>query len=478
VLLLPGDREEDRVMNRRTFLNMCAIGSAAAAGNRASGGEAASRRPNILFFFIDDQRYDTLGIAGHRIAQTPAIDNLARQGVRFQNAFVTTSICAASRASVLTGLTERTHGFTFGTPPIRAAHLETSYPAALRAAGYRTGFVGKFGVQTEVRPEETLFDYFSERDRPYLRKQPDGTTRHIDEINMEHALGFLDGCSPEHPFCLSVCFSSTHAEDSDKENHYPCIDAVKGMFEDTIFPPPLLDSPEIFDAHPAFLRESMNRERFFWRWDTPEKYQKNMRAYFRLLAGVDSMIAKITARLQEQGLAENTVIVYASDNGYYMAERGFAGKWSHYEESLRVPLIIYDPRMPQDLRGRVLSPMALNIDIPATLLDLAGVPAPERYQGRSLMPWINGESPPDWRTGFFCEHRMKHEKIPTWEGIRGQRYVYARYDGQTPPYEFLHDLEKDPYQLHNYAADEACAATLEEFRKRTDAAVKHYQETL
>ena len=113
-------------MNRRTFLNMCAIGSAAAAGSRASGGEAASRRPNILFFFIDDQRYDTLGIAGHRIAQTPAIDNLARQGVRFQNAFVTTSICAASRASVLTGLTERTHGFTFGTPPIRAAHLETS----------------------------------------------------------------------------------------------------------------------------------------------------------------------------------------------------------------------------------------------------------------------------------------------------------------------------------------------------------------
>ncbi len=222
----------------------------------------------------------------------------------------------------------------------------------------------------------------------------------------------------------------------------------------------------------------MNRERFFWRWDTPEKYQKNMRAYFRLLAGVDSMIAQITARLQEHGLAENTVIVYASDNGYYMAERGFAGKWSHYEESLRVPLIIYDPRMPQDLRGRVLSPMALNIDIPATLLDLAGVPAPERYQGRSLMPWINGESPPDWRTGFFCEHRMKHEKIPTWEGIRGQRYVYARYDGQTPPYEFLHDLEKDPYQLHNYAADEACAATLEEFRKRTDAAVKHYQETL
>jgi len=471
------DSGEGKLMKRRAFLHMCAAGSAAAAiSSRAGGGEAPLNRPNILFFFIDDQRYDTLGVAGNRMAKTPTIDNLARQGVRFKNAFVTTSICAASRASVFTGLVERTHGYTFGTPPIRKDHVDTSYPAMLRAAGYRTGFVGKFGVQIETRPEESMFDFFSERDRPYLRKQPDGTTRHIDEINMEHAVGFLDGCSAEQPFCLSISFSSTHAEDSDKENHYPCIEAVKGMFEDSIFPPPLLDSPEIFESQPAFLRESMNRERFFWRWDTPEKYQKNMRAYFRLLSGVDYMIAQILGKLEKQGLAENTVVIYASDNGYYMAERGFAGKWSHYEESLRVPLIVYDPRTPENLRGRVLDPMALNIDIPATMLDIAGVAAPERYQGRSLMPWVNGDSPGDWRTEFFCEHRMKNEKIPTWEGIHGQRYVYARYDGQTPPYEFLHDLEKDPYQLHNYARDEACAATLEEFRKRTDAAVKQYQE--
>ncbi len=464
-------------MTRRTFLHLCAAGSAAvAAGGRARGGEATANRPNILFFFIDDQRNDTLGCAGDRMARTPTIDRLARQGVRFQNAFVTTSICAASRASVFTGLTERTHGYTFGKPPISEAHIETSYPAVLKAAGYRTGFVGKFGVKTSARPDETMFDFFSERDRPYLRKQPDGSIRHIDEINMEHALEFLDGCSADQPFCLSVSFSSTHAEDSDKENHYPCIEAVKGMFEDTIFPPPLLDAPEIFDSHPEFLRESMNRERFFWRWDTPGKYQKNMRAYYRLLAGVDYMIAQIAAKLEKQGLAGNTVLIYAADNGYYMAERGFAGKWSHFEESLRVPLIIFDPRMPENLRGRLLEPMALNIDIPATVLDIAGVNVPDRYQGRSLMPWVNGDTPEDWRTAFYCEHRMDHEKIPTWEGIRDERYVYARYDGQDPPYEFLHDLAKDPYQLHNYARDEAHAATLAEFRKRTDAAVDRYAQ--
>ncbi len=464
-------------MNRRAFLHTCAIASAATlSSSHARGEEAAAERPNILFFLVDDQRHDTLGIAGHRIARTPAIDGLARQGVRFENAFVTTSICAASRASILTGLTERSHGFTFGTPPIRKDHIETSCPAVLRSAGYRTAHVGKLGVTMDANPEETLFDFFSERDRPYLNQQPDGTIRHIDEINMEHAIQFLDTCSAQQPFYLSVCFSSTHAEDSDKENHYPSIDAVKGMFEDTIFPPPLLDSPGIFDDHPAFLRESMNRERFFWRWDTPEKYQKNMRAYFRLLAGVDYMIAKIAAKLAEQGLADNTVIIYASDNGYYMAERGFAGKWSHFEESLRIPLIVYDPRLPQNLRGRTIAPMALNIDIPATVLDLAGATVPERYQGRSLLPWMNGESPEDWRREFFCEHRMKHEIIPTWEGIRGERYVYARYDGQTPPYEFLHDLEKDPYQLHNYAQDDACGATLAEYRSRCDAALKRYQQ--
>lgn len=464
-------------MTRRVFLQMCAIGSAAAAiGSRAHGEEAVADRPNILFFFIDDQRNDTLGVAGDRMARTPTIDRIARQGVRFQNAFVTTSICAASRASVFTGLTERTHGYTFGEPPIRREHVETSYPAMLRSAGYRTGCIGKFGVKTETEPDKTMFDFFSNRDRPYLRKQPDGSVRHIDEINMEHAIEFLDGCSNEQPFSLQVCFSSTHAEDSDKENHYPCIDAVKGMFEDTVFPPPLLDSPEIFENQPAFLRESMNRERFFWRWDTPEKYQKNMRAYYRLLAGVDYMIAQITAKLEKQGLADNTVIIYAGDNGYYMAERGFAGKWSHYEESLRVPLIIYDPRAPKNLRGRVLDSMALNIDIPATILDLAEVAVPERYQGRSLMPWLTGNTPEQWRTDFFCEHRMKHEKIPTWEGIRDQRYVYARYDGQDPPYEFLHDLEKDPYQLQNYVEDDAYASILDELRKRCDAAVQKHEQ--
>ena len=429
---------------------------------------SADERPNIVFFLVDDQRNTTLGVAGDPYANTPTIDALARNGVRFRNAYVTTSICAASRASILTGLYERTHGYTFGEEPVAGAFVRGSYPARLRATGYRTGFFGKFGVRIESDPKEAMFDAFSRRDRPYLREQDDGTLRHIDEMNTEEAVAFLQTCSTDQLFCLSISFSSAHAEDRDLENHFPHIPAVDGMYADTEIAPPRLGAPEIFALHPDFLKRSMNRDRYFWRWDTPAKYQKNMRGYYRLIAGVDVMMRRVLDALEARGLAENTVIVYSADNGYYMGDRGFAGKWSHYEESLRVPLIVFDPRIPETKRGRVVDAIALNIDLPATFLDLAGGAQPDHYQGRRLAPLLQGDTRADRRTDFFVEHRMRHEKIPTWEGVRGKRYVYARYDGQSPPYEFLHDLQTDPDQLRNLVNDPARAAILERLRLRCD----------
>lgn len=432
----------------------------------AAGHAAADvTRPNILFILADDQRNTTLGCAGDAIVQTPHIDSLAKEGVRFSNAFVTTAICAASRASILTGLTERTHGYTFGEPPVPRPFTEAAYPALLRKAGYRTGFVGKFGANYEGFEEAAMFDVFHDRDRPYVKKQADGSTRHVDEINTEQAIQFLDSTSAGQPFCLSVSFSSPHGEDGDLENHFPCIDAVKGMYEDVTFPAPRLGDPAIFDAHPTFLKESMNRVRYHWRWDTPEKYQKNMRAYYRMLSGVDVMVGRMLEALKERDLADNTIIVYMADNGYYMGDRGFSGKWSHYEESLRVPLIIHDPRHP---RGAVVDAFALNLDIAPTLLALAGVAIPSHYQGKSLLPVLVGEKPADWRTSFYAEHRMNHLQIPKWEGIRDTRYVYARYDAQSPPYEFLHDLQTDPDELKNLAGDPEHETILQEMRSQCD----------
>ncbi|GAG07195.1 unnamed protein product, partial [marine sediment metagenome] len=140
-------------ISRRDFLITIATAAAVSGCPQMLNCDEATSRPNILFLLVDDQRNDTLGCAGHPIIKTPVIDSLAADGVRFSNAFVTTSICAASRASILTGLFERTHGYTFGTPPLSPAHMAESYPTLLRAAGYRTGFIGKYGVRTEGKPE-------------------------------------------------------------------------------------------------------------------------------------------------------------------------------------------------------------------------------------------------------------------------------------------------------------------------------------
>lgn len=431
-------------------------------------GESTTR-PNILFLFVDDIRNDSMGCAGHPIIKTPVIDSLAADGVRFSNAFVTTSICAASRASILTGLYERTHGYTFGKPPISVEHMAKSYPALMREAGYRTGFIGKYGVKTEGKPESEIFDLFESRKLPYFKELPDGSKRHLTEINGDTAIEFLKSNPKGKPFCLSISFNATHADDHDMEDHFPWPKAVDGMYDDIEIPPPRLSDPAIFENHPAFLKKSMNRKRYHWRWDTPEKFQKNMKAYYRMISGVDHVIGRIRNELERLDLADNTVIVFMGDNGYYMGDRGFAGKWSHYEQSLRVPLIVFDPRLEKWDRGQIREEMALNVDIAPTLLELGGIKLPGLYQGRSLTPLLSRRGKvKKWRKDFFCEHLMDNEDIPKWEGVRGERYVYARYFEQKPAYEFLHDLKTDPDQLVNLASNPEQKDILAQMRKTCD----------
>lgn len=455
-------------MNSRTASLPLLLTLAMTAPPRAESAPPEAR-PNIIFFLSDDQRASFMGCAGHPILRTPTMDRLAGQGVRFTNMFVTTSICAASRASIFTGLHERTHRFTFGTPPIAARFTGTSYPALLRAAGYVTCFVGKFGVSVEAGERERMFDVFRPLSRsPYHKKLADGSTRHVSEIAGDHAIDFLRSCPPEKPFCLSVSFNAPHAEDADKKNHYPWPKAVDGMYEDVEIPPPELSDPEIFASQPEFLKKSLNRQRWYWRWDTSEKYERNVRAYYRMISGIDGVMGRVLEAVGKSGRQDNTIVIFSGDNGYYKGSRGFAGKWSHYEESLRVPLIVYDPRAEADRRGKTVDLMALNIDIPATILSYAGIEVPAVYQGRTLVGPVRGEPPRDWREDFFCEHLMEHRAIPKWEGVRGQRYVYARYFEQDPVYEFLHDLEVDPNQLRNFADDPAHADELARMRARCD----------
>lgn len=429
---------------------------------------SAADRPNVIFFLSDDQRADFLGCAGHPIVKTPNVDALASRGTRFSNAFVTTSICAASRATLFTGLWERSHKYTFGTPAIAAEKIDASYPAVLKRAGFRTGFVGKFGVNAGPGGTDRMFDSFVPLNRnPYFKKQSDGSQRHLTDITGDKAIEFLENCSDEQPFCLSVSFNASHAEDSDKENHYPWPQSENGLYDDVTIPPPLV-ATDFWKQLPPFFHNSMHRTRWFWRWDTPEKYQHNVKAYYRMITGLDRNIGRVLKALSEKGLADNTVIVFMGDNGYYKGSRGFAGKWSHFEESLRVPLVIADPRVDEANRGRVEEAMALNVDVPATILSIAMGESQPTYQGRSLSGLLNGTKESDWRTDFFCEHLMDRFDIPKYEGVRDQRYVYARYFENMPEGEFLHDLQTDPHQLKNLVSDPDYRKTLDRMRTRCD----------
>ena len=424
---------------------------------------------SVLFVLTDDHRHDHLGCAGHPVLKTPNIDALAARGARFERAFVTTSICAASRASIFTGRYEVAHGFTFGTPPLRTELVRESYPAVLKRAGYRTGFAGKFGVTLDGAPAD-LFDSFERIDRtPYFKAQPDDSRRHTADLIGDAGVRFIERTPADRPFCLSLSFNAGHAEDRDLRDHYPHPGTEAALYTGGKVPPPGPAPPAAFDSLPDFLKESMNRDRWQWRWHSRFQYDRNLRDYYRLLTAADRNVGRVVAALDAAGRLENTLVIVTGDNGYYLGSRGLSGKWSHFDESLRVPLVIAGPGVvgpPDSGGGRVIDEIALNVDLPATMLDACGVPVPADYQGRSLAPLLAGETPADWREEFFCEHRMVHDRIPKWSGVRGERWAYANYYEQEPPFEFLHDLAADPRELTNLADDPAHAADLRRMRAR------------
>ena len=424
-------------------------------------------RPNIVFILSDDQRWDLLGCAGNPIVRTPNIDLMAKEGVRFRNMFVTTPICAASRASILTGLYERTHRYTFGTKPISKEHVGISYPALLKKAGYRTGFVGKFGVGVEPGGTKAMFDSFVPLNRtPYWKKQADGSMKHLTDIEGERAIAFLDTVKPDEPFCLSVSFNAPHAEDDDPKQYY-WQKEVDHLYENATFPIPKTMTDDFFNAHPDFLKRSESRVRYKWRFDEPKKYQEMVRGYYRMISGVDLVVGRIREALAKRGLAENTVIVFTSDNGYFLGDRGFADKWYIYEPSIRVPLVVYDPRAKRADRGRVVDAPTLNVDLGPSLLDLAGIAVPKLTQGRSFLPLLTGTVPADWRTDFFFEHLFERANIPKSEGVRTSQFTYVRWFEQKPVVEELYDHTADFDQTRNLLNDPKYAEVLIQLRKRT-----------
>lgn len=435
----------------------------------------AFAEPNIIFLLADDQRNDVLGSYGNDLIQTPTLDRLAAEGVRFENAFCEVPICAATRASLFTGLSQRTHGFNFGEPKVAAKYMKTSYPMVLKEAGYRIGFAGKYGMSFAAPGMKEQFDFFEPIGRnPYLKKMPDGSLRHETDLCVDAGIKFIESNPAGTPFCMSISFNASHAEDGDHRPgfHFQWPESADGLYEGNKIPAPNLEDEKYFEAMPPFLQDEdeLSRARYFWRWDTPEKYQTNMRAYYKMITGIDNAIARLLETLKDKGLDQNTIIVYTADNGYMMGDRGTAGKWNHYEQSLRVPLIIYDPRLPETQRGRVVTKLVNNIDMAPTFVDLAGVEVPSVYQGRSLAPLIQGEAVGEWREDIFVEHMFN--RYNDWHGVRDKRYKYAVY--YDDDYECLYDLEKDPTELVNLIANPEYDAVRKRLAKRLDEYLTAY----
>lgn len=449
------------------LISSSSLAIASLTGLLAGCAKEPGQRPNIIFILTDDQRWDAMHCAGNDIIFTPNMDRLAADGIRFQNAFVTTPICAASRATLLTGLYERTHGYTFTKPPVPSDLLKDTYPYLLRKSGYHTGFIGKFGVNIEKGWIDSLFDYKKITAYPYW-KETAGKPIHLTDLHGEFATGFLDSCKADVPFCLSLSFWAPHAVDESKEQYF-WPEWCDTLYRNVEIPLPRTSTTEVFNSHPDFVRNSFSRVRWYWRYDTPEKHQEMVKGYYRMISGVDAVIGRIREKLKEKGLEDNTVIIFMGDNGYFLSDRQLAGKWLMYEQSLRVPLLIFDPRIPARFRGAVTESPGLNVDIDPTILDIAGVTVPASAQGQSLMPVVKGENVTS-RDFLLFEHLWDFINIPQSECVRSAQYKYIRYP-QHPGFDEFYNLKNDPDEVRNLINDHSNSSIINDYRLKLDSLI-------
>ena len=435
---------------------------------------------NIVFLLADDLRYDAVGDMNKTTIQTPHIDCLANDGTVFTNMYATSAISCCSRASIFTGMYNRRNGITDFSGTLRGEALKNTYPMLMKDNGYYVGFIGKYGVGNYLPQKE--FDYWRglAGQGTYYQKDKDGNPRHLTGLISEQIDEFLANRDETKPFCLSVSFKSPHTES--EQDPFPFDKKYSFMYEDEFFDKPETFGENYYRLFPESFRKDGKWEnegyvRFKNRYGTDEKYQSSVKGYYRLIAGIDEAIGKLRKRLKEMGLDKNTLIIFTSDNGYYLGEHGLEGKWYGHEESIRLPLVIYDPRLEKPVKK--IDEIALNIDLTSTMLDYAGIRQLEKMQGESLRPLMEGKKI-KWRQEFLYEHLMNLDKkgwyvyIPQTEGLVTKRYKYMRYfvnnQSHTPIYEELFDIKKDPYEKKNLIKNKADLAG--RMRTRVDNLIK------
>lgn len=503
-------------MKRRDFLKTVGVGAvsmavpacATAAQQLATKG---GKRPNILFIMSDDHAAPAISAYGgflSNVAKTPNIDRLAQEGMRFDNCFCTNSICTPSRAAILTG--KYNHKCGCRTLDIHFDGSQQTFPKLLQKAGYYTGVIGKWHLGTQP----TGFDYYNvlpgqglyfdpilnEKGMPWWDDEEDaeegegGGKRYkgyVTDIITDLALDFLKDRPNDKPFCLLYQHKAPHDmwEYDKKHAHlYKDIDIPEpdNLFDDYKNRGQAIKrtTEKIGMEETLFLHETQ-RDQFDDLGekleDLPPKerkrkaYQYYIKAYLRCVASIDDNIGRVLDYLDKSGLTDNTIVIYTSDQGFYLGEHGLFDKRFMYEESLRIPFLV---RYPKEIKpGSVNKDIALNVDFAETFLDYAGQPIPKDMQGRSLRPLLNGKTPEGWRTSMYYRYWMHlpHFRVPGHYGVRTKRYKLIFFYGlpldaegavrrATEPEWELFNLEKDPEEMNNVYNDPAYAKVVKDLK--------------
>lgn len=493
--------------NRRDFLKV--MGLATVSLGLAGYAKAAKKRPNILFIMTDDHASHAMSCYGSKINKTPNLDRIAKEGVRFDNAFCTNSICAPCRAVILTGKHSHMNGLIDNGK--RFDGSQQTFPKLLQKAGYQTAMVGKWHLKTDP----TGFDYWNVLPgqgnyyNPQMiemgeRKKYPG---YVTDIITDHCINWLEKRDTTRPFCLMYQHKAPHRNWKPGPKYLTMYDDVKIPEPETLFDdyktksaaspdqemtverhlnandlkltkPNGLDEEQLKAWNEAYepknkaFKEANLQGKDLVRW----KYQRYMKDYLRCVASVDDNVGRMLNYLEEKGLAENTLIFYTSDQGFYLGDHGWFDKRFMYEESLRMPLLV---RFPNRIKAdSVVKEMVQNLDFAPTFLDFAGVDIPSDMQGLSFRKILEGKTPADWRQSIYYhyyEYPAVH-MVKRHYGVRTARYKLIHFYHDIDAWE-LYDLKKDPEELNNIYDDSAYAGVVKELKAELDRLRKLYGDS-
>ncbi len=420
---------------------------------------AREKQMNVIYILTDDHRYDFMGFTG-RIPwlKTPALDKMAKEGAWFKNAFVTTSLCSPSRASILTGQYSHVHKIVDNEAPAPPGLIY--FPQYLQKAGYQTSFFGKWHMGEDDDSPRPGFDHWESFKgqgkywNPLLNingqhvQYKDST--YITDLLTDHAIDWLDKRDKRKPFFLYLSHKAVHDPMSPAKRH-------AGIYKNKRFPLPVTYYQTLNDDYKKLnWPEWVKQQRYSWHgvdypYHSHQSIDNLVERYCETLMAVDESIARVLKYLKDNGLENNTMVIYMGDNGFSWGEHGLIDKRQFYEESAKVPFLIYAPGLFKG--GVTVDKMVQNIDIAPTILELAGLKKPDYMPGSSVLPLLKGDTL-KWRKKIFYEYYWEYDfpMTPTVYGVRTDQYKLMHYIGLWDQDE-LYDIKNDPNEVHNLMGD-------------------------